>query len=48
MDKNMLERLKTESGKSIRTIYYWCQKLGRVPTVEELKAIKQGRPQKYK
>lgn len=37
MDKKTLEHLMSASGKSKSTIYALAKKLGRQPTVEELK-----------
>lgn len=44
-----VKELAEKSGKSINTVYYYAKKLGRLPTVEELKDPKKktGRPRKY-
>lgn len=40
--------LAQASGVSVTTVYNYAKKLGRLPTVEELKAGKKnGRPKKY-
>lgn len=40
--------LATEAGVSVATVYNYANRLGRLPTVEELKAgVKIGRPRKY-
>lgn len=36
-----------EAGVSIATVYNHAKKLGRLPTVAEIKASKPGRPKKY-
>lgn len=43
-----VEKLANITGKQERTIYYMAKKLGRLPTVDEIKATKSGRPLKYK
>lgn len=42
-----VDELAKKSGKSRGTIYSMCKKLGRLPTLEEVKAVKVGRPAKY-
>ena len=43
-----IEELIKKTGRSKTTIYRYAQKLGRLPTVEELnKQKKSGRPRKY-
>lgn len=42
-----VEELAKMSGKSKVAIYDLCKKLGRLPTLEEVKAVKVGRPPKY-
>lgn len=40
--------LATEAGVSVATVYNYAKRLGRLPTVEELKkGVKIGRPTKY-
>ena len=43
-----IEEIAQVSGKSINTIYHHAKRLGRTPTLEELKNAKKGRPRKYK
>ena len=43
-----IKELAEATGKSVNTIYYHARKLDRLPTVEEIKAVKMGRPRKYK
>lgn len=43
-----IKELSKKSGKAISTVYYYAKKLGRLPTLEELKNTKKaGRPKKY-
>ena len=42
-----VKELAQLSGKSQTSIYDLCRKLGRLPTLEEVKAVKVGRPAKY-
>lgn len=42
-----VEELAKMSGKSKVSVYALCKKLGRLPTLEEVKAVKVGRPPKY-
>lgn len=39
--------LAEAAGKSERNVYRLAEKLGRLPTVAELKAVKRGAPKKY-
>lgn len=39
--------LAEAAGKSERNVYRLAEKLGRLPTVAELKAVKRGTPKKY-
>ena len=48
MKGDELKELMAKTGKSRQSIYNLAQKLGRKPTVEEINALKAGRPQKYK
>ena len=44
-----VKALAAEAGVSTATVYNYAKRLGRLPTVEELKAgVKIGRPTKYK
>lgn len=43
-----IRELVEASGKSRMAIYNQSRKLGRLPTLEEIKAVKKGRPSKYK
>ena len=42
-----VKELAEAAGKSERNVYRLAKKLGRLPTVEELKAVKRGAPKKY-
>ena len=42
-----VKELAETTGKSERNVYRLAKKLGRLPTVEELKAVKRGAPKKY-
>lgn len=42
-----VEELARLSGKKPATIYLMCKKLGRLPTLKEVLAVKRGRPIKY-
>ena len=42
------EELAKTVGKNVRSVYRLAKKLGRLPTVAELKAVKRGAPKKYK
>jgi hypothetical protein len=42
-----IKELAKESGKCEKSIYNLAKKLGRTPTLEEIKNIKIGRPKKY-
>lgn len=42
------EILAAASGKSVATVYRLANKLGRWPTLDEFKAVRTGRPKKYK
>lgn len=41
------EELAKTIGKNVRSVYRLAKKLGRLPTVAELKAVKRGAPKKY-
>lgn len=44
-----VQTLAAQAGVSIATVYNYAKRLGRLPTVEELKTgVKIGRPTKYK
>lgn len=43
-----IKELAEETGKNKASIYHLAKKLGRTPTVEEIKNVKMGRPSKYK
>lgn len=45
--KLTVEELAAATGKCTGTIYRIAKILGRLPTVEEVRAIKNGRPRKY-
>lgn len=49
MEKLTAKQIAEKSGKKIWKVYYLANKLGRLPTVEELLAYKGkiGRPAKY-
>lgn len=42
------QELAKATGKCVGTVYYHARKLDRLPTVEELNAVKRGRKRKYK
>lgn len=44
---NEVERLARLSGKSRTVIYKLAKRFGRMPTLEEIKNRKNGRPRKY-
>lgn len=43
-----IQEVAEQTGKTTATIYRLAKKLGRIPTVEEVKNVKMGRPSKYK
>lgn len=45
--KLTVKELSERTGKCPAAIYKLCKKLGRMPTVEEVKNQKAGRPRKY-
>ena len=47
--KLSIEEIAKACGKSVRTVYRRARELGRLPTLEEMKAPrpKTGRPRKY-
>ena len=45
--KNWAVELSEQTGKSTKTIYAIAQKLGRKPTIDDVKTVKRGRPAKY-
>lgn len=46
-NKMTVKELAEASGKSRESIYKLARKLGRLPTLEEVIAVKMGRPRKY-
>ena len=42
-----VNELVKATGKSRATIYLMAKRLGRLPTKEEVLAVKMGRPKKY-
>lgn len=46
-EEKSVQSLAEKSGKSVPAVYNLARKLGRLPTVEELKNQKIGRPKKY-
>lgn len=45
--KGWAEDLAEKTGRTRASIYYIARKLGKKPTIREINAIKQGRPEKY-
>jgi hypothetical protein len=46
MEQYTPKQLAEISGKTVQTIYYYSKKLKRLPTLEEIKDAKVGRPRK--
>lgn len=45
--KNWAQDLADKTGKTRAAIYYIARKLGRKPTIKDLREVKIGRPEKY-
>ena len=43
-----VKELAEQTGKSRGVIYKLCNRLGRLPTIEEINGRKSGRPLKFK